>query len=151
MASGPGRLKQATGDFLTQIKDFRRWIDGQKKMSVRVMKAYKTTVAEKIDPQIASLRSELNTPFNNSASNLARIVGEIESAVHRPLHMMETTLRPSVGMGAFLERGMRNQTVGDCLKESCTAIDRYVLELTRLIESEATPSSPGTTDRPHSA
>ena len=141
------RLKQAVVDFLAQIKEFRLWIEGQKKISVRVMQAYKTTVADKIDPQLAALRSELKTP-----SNLERILGEIESAVHRPLHLMETKLRPSVGMGVFLERWMRSQTVDNCLKESCAAIDRYVLELSRLLVSKAVFSSPGRpTDRPHSA
>lgn len=118
---------------LKTLNEFRTWATQEKK-NVRFMKAYR----EKLEGEIGSTIRDFEERYGGrkeGRSPLFRHIREAFSALRRPVRYMETRLRPSVGMGVFLERWMRAQTVEDYLKECCQEADHHLEELAKKLES----------------
>lgn len=117
---------------LKTIKEFRAWIDQKKRKNVRFMRAYKERIEGEIRPSINEF-DEKYRETEEGQSPLFRLIMESFSWLSRPISLMETELRPSVGMGVFLERWMVTKAAEDYLKECCQEADQRIDELTREI------------------
>ncbi len=125
---------------LKTLKEFRAWIDQRKRKNVRFMRIYKQKMEREIGPSIREFDGRYR---ENEAerSPLFRHIMETFSAFSRPIDLMETELRPSVGMGVFLERWMVTKAAEDYLKECCQEADRHLEELTKEIEVRSQKSA----------
>jgi hypothetical protein len=118
---------------LKTMKEFRAWIDQRKRKNVRFMRAYKERIQGEIRQSIREF-DEKYRETEEGQSPLFRLIMEVFSWLSRPVDLMETELRPSVGMGVFLERWMVTKAAEDYLKECCLEIDHRIDELTKEIE-----------------
>ena len=117
---------------LKTMKEFRAWIDESKRKNVRFMRAYKERIEREIRPSIGEF-DEKYRETEKGQSPLFRLAMEAFSWLSRPITLMETELRPSVGMGVFLERWMVTKAAEDYLKECCQEADHLLDELTKEI------------------
>lgn len=117
---------------LKTIKEFRAWIDQKKRKNVRFMRAYKERIEGEIRPSINEF-DEKYRETEEGQSPLFHLIMESFSWLSRPIGLMETELRPSVGMGVFLERWMVTKAAEDYLKECCQEADQRIDELTKEI------------------
>jgi len=124
---------------LKTLKEFRAWIDQKKRKNVRFMRVYKQRIEREIGPSIREF-DERYREKQEEQSPLFRHIMEAFSAFSRPINLMETELRPSVGMGVFLERWMVTKAAEDYLKECCQEVDRHLEELTKEIEARSQKS-----------
>jgi len=118
---------------LKTLNEFRTWATQEKKKNVRFMKAYR----EKLEGEIGSTIRNFEERYGGrkeGRSPLFHHIMEAFSALRRPVRYMETRLRPSVGMGVFLERWMRAQTVENYLKVCCQEADHHLNEVTQKLE-----------------
>ncbi|UCD70912.1 MAG: hypothetical protein JSW70_07885 [Syntrophobacterales bacterium] len=118
---------------LKTMKEFRAWIDERKRKNVRFMRAYKERIEREIRPSIREF-DEKYREKEEGQSPLFRLMMEAFSWLSRPIGLMETELRPSVGMGVFLERWMVTKAAEDYLKECCQEADHNLDELMKEIE-----------------
>jgi hypothetical protein len=107
------------------LKTFRGWIDQNKRKNVRFMGAYKQTMEKEIGPSIKEFQDRFKDKGEGQSPVFAHIM-EAFSWLSRPITFMETRLRPSVGMGVFLERWMMIHAVETYLKECCQETDRHL-------------------------
>jgi hypothetical protein len=115
---------------LKMLKEFRVWVDQNKRRNVRFMRAYK----EKMEKEIRSSIREFDERYRDSEKERSPLFHHITgafSALNRPIPLMETKLRPSVGMGVFLERWMMTQAVESYLKECCQEADQHLDEIAK--------------------
>jgi len=125
-------------DLLKTFGEFRAWIDGRKRKNVQFMKTYKERVEKEIGPSIR----EFDEKYRNreeAQSPLFSLIMEVFSLLRRPITFMETELRPSVGMGVFLERWMMRDVVESYLRECCQEVDLNLEALTESLESSSGP------------
>ena len=120
--------------FLEALKEFRAWIDQQRRKNIRFMKAYKERMEDNLAPAMRKLAKTYGHP-EESHSPFLVLANDAFSALNRPIAFMETELRPSVGMGVFLERWMMKDVVERCLKECCEEADRHLDMLEERIRS----------------
>ena len=138
MISTPGVKGQVTPfevelmALLKTMKEFRTWIDQRKRKNVRFMRAYKERIEGEIRPSIREF-DEKYKETEEGQSPLFLLIMEVFSWLSRPIGLMETELRPSVGMGVFLERWMLTKAAEDYLKECCQEADHRIDELTKEI------------------
>lgn len=118
---------------LKMLKEFRAWIDKQKRKNVRFMRAYKDRIEKEIGLSIREF-DEKYREREEGQSPLFSFMMEAFSWLSRPITLMETELRPSVGMGVFLERWMVTEAVKRYLKECCQEADHHLDELTKKID-----------------
>ena len=118
---------------LKTLKEFRAWIDQKKRKNVRFMRTYKQRIEREIGPSIRGFDGRYREK-EEEQSPLIRHIMEAFSAFSRPIHLMETELRPSVGMGVFLERWMVTKAAEDYLKECCQEADKHLEELIEKME-----------------
>ena len=107
------------------LNEFRIWIDKNEKLNVPFMKSYK----EKMDGEVSSLIKKFDENYRKTEEKFSpffNLMTETFSALNRPIAFMETRLRPSIGMGVFLERWMLINTVESYLKECCKDADYYL-------------------------
>jgi hypothetical protein len=127
------QFKTAIMELLDTFIQFRLWIDRQKKINVAFMKSYKKQMETDVSPKIKQLKKKYqNREEGQSASY--RLILKGFTCFERPITFMQTQLRPSVGMGVFLERWMLTRAVQDYLKECCQDADRYLEQLTKKME-----------------
>ncbi len=112
-------------NLLNQVIEFRSWIDQRKKINVAFMKAYKKRLEEEIGPSVKKF-AETHGDEVKEQSRTFQLIVESIACLKRPVKFMETRLRPSVGMGVFLERWMLNQAVAEYLQACCADADRYL-------------------------
>jgi len=124
-------LKEVINIFTT-LKEFRSWIDQRNKKNIRFMRDYKERIVEEIGPSIREF-SEKHKDREEGQSPLFGHITEIFSLLSRPITLMETKLRPSVGMGVFLERWMMTKAAESYLKECCQEADHRLDELMKRI------------------
>ena len=96
------------------------------------MRDYKERIVEEIGPSIREF-SEKYKDREEGQSPLFGHITEIFSLLSRPITLMETKLRPSVGMGVFLERWMMTKAAESYLKECCQEADHRLDELMKRI------------------
>jgi hypothetical protein len=113
---------------LKVLKEFRSWIDMKDKKNIRFMKGYKERIVEEIGPSIQKF-NERYKDREEGRSPLFNLTVDTFSWLSRPISLMETKLRPSVGMGVFLERWMMTKAAESYLKECCQEADRRLDEL----------------------
>jgi len=114
------------------LKEFRSWIDKRDKKNARFMKTYK----EKIEGGIGQSIQEFEKKHKDREEGQSPLFGhitEIFSLLSRPITLMETKLRPSIGMGVFLERWMMTKAAESYLKECCQEADHRLDELMKRI------------------
>ncbi len=116
------------------LREFRAWIDQSKRKRVRFMRGYKEKIEKGIAPKIGEFRDKYGKTQEGS-SPLFDLILDTFYALRGPVRLMETELRPSVGMGVFLERWMMASAVESYLKECCHEADRHLDELEKEIES----------------
>lgn len=116
-----------------KLKDFRLWIDKTKKKNIRFMEAYKVSLEKEINPRIRALSSKhgIDPDDHSDPINLMR---ETALTLAGPIRFMETKLRPSVGMGVFLERWMMASALETYLKECCHKADGLLDQVDQLID-----------------
>jgi len=131
--SSHGRFDEEIEALFIQLKDFRLWIDKTKKKNVRFMEAYKISLEKEINPQISALCSKHATDPDDH-SNPINLMRETALTLTGPIHFMETKLRPSVGMGIFLERWMMTSALETYLKECCRKADGLLDQLAQLLD-----------------
>jgi hypothetical protein len=112
------------------LTEFRSWIDKQKQMNVSFMMSYKKHLEKDLGPTIKQFEEKYQYRQEGHASSYQLIMKSF-ACFKRPIIFMQTQLRPSVGMGIFLERWMLTKAVEDYLKECCQEADRYLEELTK--------------------
>lgn len=140
LQSAPKALPQGTQveteviALLKTLKEFRAWIDQKKKKNVRFMRAYKERIEQEIGPPISELAEKYREREKGQSSNFSLIMDAF-LWLSRPITIVETRLRPSVGMGVFLERWMVTKVFEDYLKECCHEADHHLDELTKKIRS----------------
>lgn len=117
---------------IKDLKEFRSWMD-QSKINVHFMRAYKEKIDKEIGPHIITF-TEKYKDKDEGRSTLFSLIMETFSWLNRPITFMETELRPSIGMGGFLERWMMTSAVESYLKECCQNVDHHLDELQREIE-----------------
>ena len=117
---------------LRVLKEFRSWIDLKDKKNIRFMRRYKERIVEEIGPSIREF-SEKYKDREEGQSPLFGHITEIFSLLSQPITLMETKLRPSVGMGVFLERWMMTKAAESYLKECCQEADHRLDELMKRI------------------
>jgi len=122
--------------FLESLKEFRAWIGQQKRKNIRFMKGYKERMEGNLAPVMRKLAEKYGSPEGPQLPLLS-LVNNVFLALNRPIAFMETELRPSVGMGVFLERWMMRDVVERCLKECCEEADRHLGALEERIRSES--------------
>lgn len=97
------------------------------------MRAYKERLDREIFPPIREFHEKYGER-EEGQSPLFILIKEAFSWLNRPIPFMETKLRPSVGMGVFLERWMMTKVLEDYLKECCQETDNRLDRLTKKIE-----------------
>ena len=117
---------------LRVLKEFRSWIDLKDKKNTRFMRGYKERIVEEIGPTIREF-GEKYKDREEGRSPLFGLTLDIFSWFSRPISLMETKLRPSVGMGIFLERWMMTKAAESYLKECCQEADHRLDELKKRI------------------
>jgi hypothetical protein len=126
MENGPFESKAL--ELAAVFREFRRWIDRQPSRNLRFMQAYK----KKFEEEIALPLQEFEREFEDQEegrSDLFKLIKGISSSLRNPMKFMSTDLRPSVGMGVFLERWMSAEAVKKYLKICCREADSRLLEL----------------------
>jgi hypothetical protein len=118
---------------LKALEEFRSWIDLKNKKNIRFMRGYKERIAEEIGPSIRKF-SERYKDREEGRSPLFNLTLDTFSWFSRPISLMETKLRPSVGMGVFLERWMLTKAAESYLKECCQEADRRLDELKKEVK-----------------
>ena len=140
LQSAPKALPQGTQveteviALLKTLKEFRVWIDQKKRKDVRFIRAYKERIEQEIGPPISELAEKYREREEGQSSNFSLIMDAF-LWLSRPITIVETRLRPSVGMGVFLERWMVTKVFEDYLKECCHEADHHLDELTKKISS----------------
>jgi hypothetical protein len=122
--------------FVDNLKEFRAWIGQQRRKNIRFMKTYKERMQGNLAPAMRKLAEKYGSP-EEPQSPLLSLVNDAFSALNRPIAFMETELRPSVGMGVFLERWMMRDVVERCLKDCCEEADRHLEVLEETMGSES--------------
>ena len=97
------------------------------------MKSYKERILEEIGPSIQEFDKKYKDR-EEGRSPLFILTMEIFSWLSRPISLMETKLRPSIGMGVFLERWMMTNAAESYLKECCQEADHRLDELMKEIK-----------------
>lgn len=105
----------------------------QSKINVHFMRAYKEKIDKEIGPHIITFTEKYNDK-DEGRSTLFSLIMETFSWLNRPITFMETELRPSIGMGVFLERWMMTSAVESYLKECCQNVDHHLNELQKEME-----------------
>jgi hypothetical protein len=123
------QFKTAVAELLDSFIQFRSWIDRQKKINVAFMKSYKKQLEKDIRPSLRAFEKKYRDS-EQGQSLPYRLAIESFACLERPITLMQTRLRPSVGMGIFLERWMLTSAVQDYLEECCQEADSYLDELT---------------------
>ncbi|MHC4457594.1 MAG: hypothetical protein ACYS0I_10980 [Planctomycetota bacterium] len=123
------QFKTAVAELLDTLIQFRSWIDRQKKINVSFMKSYKKHLEKDIGPTIKQFEEKYQYREEGQSPSFQLIMKSF-ACFKRPITFMQTQLRPSVGMGIFLERWMLTRAVQDYLKECCQEADSYLDELT---------------------
>ena len=91
-----------------------------------------------MDKDIGPFLQRLQDKYPNkeaAKSLLMNHIAEAVSALNRPIPFMETELRPSVGMGIFLERWMMTGVVDRYLGECCQEVDSHLEALAEKLGS----------------
>ena len=127
---------------LEMLREFRAWIDENRKKNVRFMKAYKERMENEIAPSVRAFDAKYRDRAEGQ-SPLFTLITEAFSVLRRPISHMETKLRPSVGMGVFLERWMMGNVVERYLRECCQEVDGNFEALTERLESSSDPMGHG--------
>ena len=115
-------------ELLKTLREFRMWIDQSKKKNVRFMRAYKERIKKQIGPSIRAFDEKYREREEGRSPQYGHIM-EIFSWLSRPITYMETELRPSVGMGVFLERWMLTKAAESYLRECCQEADLHMDQL----------------------
>lgn len=113
---------------LVKLREFRDWIEQNPKKNVRFMKAYKKRMGSDISPAISEFQQKYNKA-GSEETDTYELLMKTYACLIRPITLMETELRPSIGMGVFLERWMMTSAVETLLKECCDEVDQYLGEL----------------------
>jgi len=124
------QFNKTAGELLDTLTEFRSWIERQKKINVSFMKSYKKHMEKDIGPTIKQFEEKYQYREEGKASSYQLIMKSF-ACFKRPITFMLTHLRPSVGMGIFLERWMLTKAVEDYLKECCREADHCLEELTK--------------------
>jgi hypothetical protein len=131
--------KDKSSPFLTEViallkvlKEFRLWIDQKDKKNIHFMRRYKERIMEEIGPSIQEFDKKYKDG-EEGQSFLFNLAMETFSWLSRPTSLMETKLRPSVGMGIFLERWMMTKAAENYLKKCCQEADHRLDELKKKI------------------
>ena len=122
------QFKAAVTELLDTLIQFRSWIDRQKKINVSFMKAYKKRLEKETGPALTQFEEKYKNREEGQSPSFHLIMKSFD-CFKRPITFMQTQLRPSVGMGIFLERWMLTKAVQDYLKECCQEADSYLNEL----------------------
>ncbi len=133
MKKKSSRFEMEAMGLVKTLREFREWVDQNQKKNVRFMKAYKERIQRELGPILREF-DEKYGKRGEGESRLFRLILEVFSTLRRPVSLIETQLRPSVGMGVFLERWMMRSAVESYLKECCEETDRLLGELTKEIE-----------------
>ena len=107
------------------FNEFRNWIDNNEKKNISFMNSYK----KKMNSEISALIKKFDGNYGETEKKFSpffNLITETFSALNRPIAFMETRLRPSIGMGVFLERWMLLKAVDTYLKECCKDADYYL-------------------------
>ena len=96
------------------------------------MKNYKKQLEIDIGATIKQFEEKYQDREEGQTSSYRLIIKSF-ACFKRPIAFMQTQLRPSIGMGIFLERCMRTKAVQDYLQECCQEADRGLEELTKEI------------------
>jgi hypothetical protein len=118
---------------LTALQEFRTWVDGVRKKNIRFIRAYEERLEREVEPFIRELKDKYENRDEGKSIPFHHLM-EGFSWLQRPTTMFETGLRPSVGMGVFLERWMMVQAFEEYLKECCEKTDYH---LARIIHDPA--------------
>lgn len=124
------QFHKTVAELLDTLTEFRSWIDRQKKINVSFMKAYKKRLEKETGPAIKQFKEKYKNREEGQSPSFQLIMKSF-ACFKRPITFMQTQLRPSVGMGIFLERWMLTKAVEDYLKECCQEADRCLEELTK--------------------
>jgi hypothetical protein len=124
------QFKTTVAELLDAFIQFRSWIDRQKKINVSFMKSYKKHLEKNIGPTIKQFEEKYHYREEGQSASYQLIIKSF-ACFKRPITFMQTQLRPSVGMGIFLERWMLTKAVEDYLKECCQEADRCLEELAK--------------------
>ena len=124
------QFNKTAGELLDTMTEFRIWIDRQKKINISFMKAYKKRLEKETGPALKQFEEKYKNREEGQSPSFHLIMKSFD-CFKRPITFMQTQLRPSVGMGIFLERWMLTKAVQDYLKECCHEADRYLEELTK--------------------
>lgn len=109
--------------------EFRTWLDKNKKRNIRFMRTYKEKIEKKVGPSIREFQERYQGREEGQTFAFDHLMKAF-SCFCRPITFMETELRPSVGMGVFLERWMLTKAAESYLKECCQEADRHLDALT---------------------
>ena len=126
------QFNSAVTELIDAYIRFRTWIDRQKKINVAFMKSYKKQLEDDIGPTVKAFEKKYQFKEEGQSSSY-RLIMKGFACFERPIAFMPTRLRPSVGMGVFLERWMLQGAVRDYLKECCQEVDAYLDELTNKV------------------
>ena len=116
-------------NLLKSFIEFRTWLDKNKKRNIGFMRAYKEKIEKKIGPSIRAFQEKYQGREEGQTFPFDHLMKAF-SCFCRPITFMETELRPSVGMGVFLERWMLTKAAESYLKECCQEADRHIDALT---------------------
>jgi len=115
------------------LYEFRNWIDNNEKKNISFMNSYK----KKMNSEISALIKKFDETYRQTEERFSpclNLIIKTFSSLKRPIAFMETRLRPSIGMGVFLERWMLTNAVESYLKECCKDADYYLDMLKKKIE-----------------
>jgi hypothetical protein len=127
-------FRQDLPALLKTLDEFRAWIDQSKKINVRFMKIYKQRIEDEIGPSIRQFKEKYGASEGGHSKQFELIL-ETFASFKRPTALMETKLRPSVGIGIWQERWMMTRAVENYLKACCQEADRYINELKQNLAS----------------
>ena len=118
---------------LENFKEIISWMGTEKRKSIRFMKVYKERVEGDLGAAVKAFVEKHGIREETPPPPLA-LLHEAFSALRRPIAFMETELRPSVGMGVFLERWMMRDVVERYLKDCCEEAERHLEALEETME-----------------
>jgi hypothetical protein len=130
------QFNSAVTELIKAFVRFRSWIDGQKKINVAFMKSYKKQLEDDIGPTVKAFEKKYQYKEEGQSSSY-RLIMKGFACFERPIAFMQTRLRPSVGMGIFLERWMLTSAVREYLTQCCQEADAYLAELTNKMGPKA--------------
>ena len=126
---------------LDSLREFQAWATREARPSTRFQRAYKERAAREIFPRIREF-IEKYAAVGGSPGEACGLVQEIFSWLKGATSLMATELRPSVGMGVFLERWMMTQASEEYLAVCGQRVAELLDRLTKLAESHFRQAAP---------